>query len=109
MANGNEKQAEIASLADALQQRIAWEAENGCPGYEQASPQRDDIAIAAEDPREALERLRGEIGDCTRCELSAQRQKLVFGEGSPSARLVFVGEGLECIRPAQSMMWLQLA
>jgi DNA polymerase len=40
-----------------------------------------------------LDSLRAFIGDCQRCKLSQGRTHLVFGEGSPSARLVFVGEG----------------
>jgi len=40
-----------------------------------------------------LERLTIAIGDCQRCKLSLKRTRLVFGEGSPKARLVFVGEG----------------
>jgi len=40
-----------------------------------------------------LEGLRAIIGDCTRCPLHKGRTNLVFGEGDPSARLVFVGEG----------------
>jgi uracil-DNA glycosylase family 4 len=40
-----------------------------------------------------LEDLRNYIGDCTRCKLCGGRKNLVFGEGSPKARLVFVGEG----------------
>lgn len=43
---------------------------------------------------DALERLRAEIGDCTRCPLAyAGRHSIVFGEGDPNARLMFVGEG----------------
>ncbi len=35
-----------------------------------------------------------EIGDCTRCPLAyAGRHKIVFGDGDPGARLMFVGEG----------------
>ena len=34
-----------------------------------------------------------DIGDCTRCALHAGRNKIVFGSGNPSAKLVFVGEG----------------
>ncbi len=41
----------------------------------------------------SLEDLRQSIGDCRRCRLCQGRTKLVFGEGSPEARLVFVGEG----------------
>ena len=39
-----------------------------------------------------LEDLRAFIGQCTRCPLHKERKNLVFGEGNPKARLVFVGE-----------------
>jgi len=42
---------------------------------------------------EDLDSLRAFIGDCKRCKLSQGRKHLVFGEGSPEARLVFIGEG----------------
>ena len=42
---------------------------------------------------DSLEDLKRFIGDCKRCKLWHGRTKLVFGEGSPNARLVFVGEG----------------
>ena len=42
---------------------------------------------------ESLEALRTHIGDCRRCELHKDRNHLVFGEGDPNAKLVFVGEG----------------
>lgn len=41
----------------------------------------------------ALKLIREEIGDCTRCELAKGRNKLVFGDGDPNAKLMFVGEG----------------
>lgn len=41
----------------------------------------------------ALKALREEIGDCKRCKLSSGRKNIVFGEGSPDARLMFIGEG----------------
>ncbi len=44
-------------------------------------------------PANSLEGLREFIGDCQRCKLHLGRTNLVFGEGSPEARLVFVGEG----------------
>jgi len=40
-----------------------------------------------------LEEIREEIGDCTRCKLHQGRKNIVFGEGNPKAKLVFVGEG----------------
>lgn len=42
---------------------------------------------------DTLEALRTFIGECERCKLHAGRSHLVFGEGSPEAKLVFVGEG----------------
>lgn len=42
----------------------------------------------------ALEAIRAEIGDCKRCPLAyAGRKSIVFAEGSPTARLMFIGEG----------------
>ena len=41
----------------------------------------------------SLKDLRRFIGDCKKCKLWHGRTKLVFGEGAPDARLVFVGEG----------------
>jgi DNA polymerase len=40
----------------------------------------------------SLDTLRLFIGNCRRCKLCEGRTKLVFGEGSPEAKLVFVGE-----------------
>jgi DNA polymerase len=42
---------------------------------------------------EALEAVREDIGDCSRCKLHALgRRQIVFGVGNPSADLMFVGE-----------------
>ena len=41
----------------------------------------------------ALQVIRDDIGDCTRCPLHAGRRTIVFGSGNPAAKLVFVGEG----------------
>ncbi len=40
----------------------------------------------------SLEDLRSDIGECIRCKLSKHRKSLVFGEGNPEARLMFIGE-----------------
>ncbi len=40
-----------------------------------------------------LAELEREAGSCTRCPLAAGRTKVVFGVGSPSAEIMFVGEG----------------
>ena len=42
---------------------------------------------------QSLEAIRLDIGDCVRCKLHVARTNIVFGEGNPQAKLVFVGEG----------------
>lgn len=42
---------------------------------------------------QALHAVRQKMGDCRACRLYTGRNHLVFGDGSPQARLVFVGEG----------------
>jgi DNA polymerase len=44
-------------------------------------------------PPETLEAIREDIGDCRRCTLCRSRTRIVFGAGSPQARLMFIGEG----------------
>ena len=50
-------------------------------------------ALPPEQHFAALKLIREEIGDCTRCVLSQGRNKIVFGDGDPNAKLMFVGEG----------------
>lgn len=52
---------------------------------------------------EALRLIREEIGDCTRCALHKGRNKLVFADGDPQARLMFVGEGPGADEDAQGL------
>jgi len=44
-------------------------------------------------PGDTLLNIRTDLGECTRCKLHKTRNKIVFGDGSPKAQLVFVGEG----------------
>ncbi len=50
------------------------------------------VPAASADGATALEAFRAEICGCTRCALGKLRKNFVFGEGNPSARVVFVGE-----------------
>jgi len=43
--------------------------------------------------RPTLEEVRAVLGECTRCRLSTGRTQIVFGDGNPGAKLLFVGEG----------------
>jgi len=60
-------------------------------------------ALPPEQHFAALKLIREEIGDCTRCQLSQGRNKIVFGDGDPNARLMFVGEGPGADEDAQGL------
>jgi DNA polymerase len=72
---------------------------------EEMSPRKSSVPAKAEmqlvspeqnisDPLAALQIIREDLGDCTRCKLHQQgRKQIVFGVGNPRAELMFVGEG----------------
>ncbi len=77
-------------------------------GEEPAIKTRKDLsqiasAVAVEDRAATLELIRNEIGDCTRCALHSGRHSIVFADGSPTARLMFVGEGPGADEDAQGL------
>ncbi len=51
------------------------------------------VAPELENREGRLKALRASLGECRRCKLYRDRTNLVFGEGSPRAELIFVGEG----------------
>ena len=61
------------------------------------------LDVLEQDPSAALQLIQEEIGDCTRCALHKGRNKLVFGDGDPNARLMFVGEGPGADEDAQGL------
>jgi uracil-DNA glycosylase family 4 len=65
---------------------------------------RPASTIPAAERAAALRAIQEEIGDCTRCPLAyGGRRKIVFGDGSPTARLIFVGEGPGADEDAQGV------
>jgi uracil-DNA glycosylase family 4 len=78
---------------------------------ENAIPPRKPIALQPEiaplvapaDRAAALLAIREDIGDCTRCALHKGRNKIVFADGAPAARLLFVGEGPGADEDAQGL------
>jgi uracil-DNA glycosylase family 4 len=78
----------VDSLSDWLryQRRLGW---RGVP--RQVAPTSQGQEKSAEKIL-SLEEIRAEMGDCRRCKLYGGRTKLVFGDGDPNARLMFVGE-----------------
>ena len=82
------------------------------PSQEESSiPPRKPISIPPEiaasvpaaDRAAFLNLIREDIGDCTRCALHKGRNKIVFGDGSPNARILFVGEGPGADEDAQGI------
>jgi DNA polymerase len=62
----------------------SWEQDVPAPQAPAARP--EGLAAAA------LQVVRDDLGECTRCKLSATRTKIVFGIGAPEADLLFIGE-----------------
>ncbi|MCY4188111.1 MAG: uracil-DNA glycosylase [Bryobacterales bacterium] len=68
-------------------------AETVAPAPERPAPADSPSGAGADvPPAAALEVIRQDIGECTRCRLHAGRKTIVFGSGNPNARLVFIGE-----------------
>jgi uracil-DNA glycosylase len=59
--------------------------------------------IAPADRPTALLQIVEDIGDCKRCPLHKGRHSIVFGQGDPNARLMFVGEGPGADEDAQGL------
>jgi len=53
----------------------------------------DRVPLAVPSASDGLSAIRADMGECTRCKLHKGRTNIVFGEGNPSARLMFIGEG----------------
>ena len=54
-----------------------------------------EIRVAVAHRADALRAIQEDIGDCTRCPLAyAGRRKIVFADGDPAARLMFVGAAI---------------
>ena len=103
------------SMARRSTQGVALPAVAPARGFVEAAPARSPAPITPVAPIlpvapivpnvpslfEVLERVEGDtleivqenLGECTRCRLHEQRNKIVFGAGNPRAELVFVGEG----------------
>jgi len=60
--------------------------------YLRKGPQLDIEPLKENFSCNSLEELENFIGNCDKCKLSKVRKNIVFGEGPPNARLVFVGE-----------------
>jgi DNA polymerase len=90
-------------LIDEARNTLKGLQEDGAVGFNIAEPAANVVEewgkplptakTASQGGRESLDSIREDLGDCTRCKLSKERNAIVFGAGNPEARLVFVGEG----------------
>ncbi len=89
MSNTDQLAAHLAFFAELGVEGVSrdprWRARGGDTA---GAPASVDAATGAA----ALDRVRAELGDCTRCKLHASRTNLVYGVGNPEADLMFVGE-----------------
>jgi DNA polymerase len=87
----------IYAYLDEIANTLRHMAQTGCHGFDISPDKLNILAGWGKGPpvvsRETLDRIQKDLGDCHRCELHGKRQHIVFGDGSPLARLVFVGEG----------------
>ncbi|HZV46908.1 MAG TPA: uracil-DNA glycosylase [Thermodesulfovibrionales bacterium] len=79
--------------------KIVQEIKDALEFYQALGYERIPVRLRAEGRRpvignkeSAMALLREEIGECRRCKLSQKRTHIVFGEGNPDARLMFIGE-----------------
>ena len=71
-------------------------AASGYNGFDSTPQSLEKLAKWGQGPKyvaNTLEDIRADLGDCQRCRLAGERNKIVFGAGNPRAKLVFVGEG----------------
>jgi uracil-DNA glycosylase family 4 len=68
-----------------------------------AKSEAADQALEQPSTDSSLAEISADIGDCKRCRLHEQRNKIVFGSGDEQAKLVFVGEGPGADEDAQGL------
>ena len=99
----------LVASARALLSELVEEGVETIPLAREPAPARPPVAVGAAavppasqpalldahpwGPNPSLEQVREELGECTRCGLCEQRTQIVYGDGNPQARLMFVGEG----------------
>lgn len=100
MASGHNAATELAAVVKGLKWHLTGLQLMGIRDWSVRRQQEETVQAAQRETaagREQAVRLLKDISEdldeCTRCRLHLSRTKIVFGEGCPHARLVFVGEG----------------
>lgn len=84
---------ELKQVVVQLKSFLVSHMESGLEPPSLSTPTLDYLQSDGSRYANTLDGLEMNIGDCRLCRLHRGRTRLVFGEGSPRARLVFVGEG----------------
>jgi DNA polymerase len=69
----------------------------------EAAVEQAHLEAQGPDAASLLNELNGIVGKCTKCPLAETRTNIVFGEGNPNAKLVFVGEAPGADEDAQGV------
>ena len=91
----SDKPAFDRALAE-IQHSLRFLSEHGCRGFDCSGKSLAKLEKWGQAPQsfsETLEDIGVDLGDCQRCRLARERKNIVFGEGNPRAKLVFIGEG----------------
>ena len=91
----SDKQAFDRALAE-IHSSLRYLAEHGCRGFDCSASSMAKLEEWGQAPQylgETLADIRTDLGDCQRCPLARERNNIVFGDGNPRAKLIFVGEG----------------
>jgi uracil-DNA glycosylase family 4 len=85
---------ELRELVIHLEEWLGYQRRLGWRGFPASPPSEAPPPPSQEKEEEilTLEDVREEMGRCQRCKLYPGATHLVFGEGSPQARLMFIGE-----------------
>ncbi len=60
--------------------------------WEKSQPAGDKMKVVSGNKEEQLKKFLLQMKDCNKCSLAKTRKNLVFGQGNPEAKIVFVGE-----------------
>ncbi len=66
-------------------------------------PNPKEVKPTTPEAQRQLQKIRAELGECTRCHLHKTRKNLVFGDGNPEASVMFVGEAPGADEDAQGI------
>jgi len=80
----------------------------GLPPRAAGTVPEEAVAVPAvrSDAGADLKAVRELVGDCQRCKLAGGRRNIVFGQGNPNARLMFVGEAPGAEEDAQGLAFV---